>query len=49
MPSITHYLTADDRCEALYRMIASHAQPRFQLLPLKISPHTAFGELNLSE
>ena len=46
-PQITHYLTADERCEALYRMIASEVQPNFQLLSLKTPPRSAFGELEL--
>ncbi|NLT71955.1 MAG: hypothetical protein GXX91_14865 [Verrucomicrobiaceae bacterium] len=48
-PPITHYLTADERCEALYRVIASQAQPRFRLLPLKTSPHSTFGELDFGD
>jgi hypothetical protein len=46
-PQISHYLTADERCEGLYRLIASQVAPRFQILPLKYSARQAFGELDL--
>jgi hypothetical protein len=44
---ISHYLTADERCEGLYRLIASQVALRFQILPLKFSARQAFGELEL--
>jgi predicted nucleic acid-binding protein len=47
--SITHYLTADKRCEVLYRLIQNSSPTRFQILPLGIPHHQAFGELNLDD
>lgn len=47
--SITHYLTADKRCEVLYRLIHAASPPRFQILSLEIPHHQAFGELNLGD
>lgn len=46
-PQISHYLTADDRCETLYWLIARQIPPRFQILPLKVPARQAFGELEL--
>lgn len=46
-PQISHYLTADDRCERLYRLIASQVAPKFQILPLRFPVRQAFGELDL--
>lgn len=48
-PAITHYLTADRKCETVYRLIREKAETRFQILPLQIPHHQAFGELNLGE
>lgn len=46
-PQISHYLTADERCERLYRLIVSQVAPKFQILPLRIPARKAFGELDL--
>jgi predicted nucleic acid-binding protein len=48
-PQITHYLTADQKCEVVYRLINSSAPMRFQILSLRTPHHQAFGELNLGD
>jgi len=48
-PVITHYLTADQKCEVVYRLVQDAAAMRFQILSLRIPYHIAFGELNLEE
>ena len=47
--SVTHYLTADKKCETIYRHIHSVIPARFQILPLHVPYHRAFGVLNLEE
>lgn len=47
--AITHYLTADKKCEIVFRLIHNSTPPRFQILPLQIPHHQAFGELNLGD
>jgi predicted nucleic acid-binding protein len=47
--SITHYLTADKRCEIVYRILQSAAQINFQILSLHTPHNVAFGELNLED
>ena len=47
--AITHYLTADKKCEVVYRLIHTSTPMRFQILPLRTPHHQAFGELNLSD
>lgn len=47
--AITHYLTADQRCETVYRLIQSKTAMRFQILSLRTPYHQAFGELNLDD
>ncbi len=47
--AITHYLTADKKCEAVFRLIHSMSPPRFQILSFEIPHHQAFGELNLGD
>ncbi len=49
LPGITHYLTADQKCEALYRLICNQTMPGFQILSLRVPYHEAFGELDLSD
>jgi hypothetical protein len=44
---ITHYLTADQKCETVYRLIKESAAIGFQILSLRISHQQAFGELDL--
>lgn len=48
-PSVTHYLTADEQYAALFRTISTQVQPRFQLLSLRTSPRSAFGELDFGD
>lgn len=47
--AITHYLTADQKCEVVYRLVQSTAPMRFQILSLRTPHHLAFGELNLDD
>lgn len=47
--SITHYLTADKKCEVIYRLIQNSTPIRFQILSLEIPHHQAFGELNFGD
>jgi predicted nucleic acid-binding protein len=47
--TITHYLTADKKCEAVYNMIHGTMAMRFQILSLYTPYHEAFGELNLDD
>jgi hypothetical protein len=44
---ITHCLTADQKCETVYRLIKESAAIGFQILSLRISYQQAFGELDL--
>jgi len=46
-PAITHYLTADERCEGVYQLLAKTKSLSFQILPLSTPHHRAFGELDL--
>lgn len=46
-PAITHYLTADDRCEGVYHLLAKAEPLSFQILSLRTPHHEAFGELDL--
>ena len=48
-PAITHYLTADQKCEVVYRLVQETAAMRFQILSLRTPYHVAFGELNLDD
>lgn len=45
--AITHYLTADQKCEVVYRLVHASTPLRFQILSLRIPHHQAFGELDL--
>jgi len=47
--AITHYLTADKKCEGVFRIINHSTPTRFQILSLEIPYHQAFGELNLGD
>ncbi len=47
--AITHYLTADQKCEVVYRLIDATTTMRFQILSLRIPHSQAFGELDLSD
>lgn len=48
-PAITHYLTADQRCEVVYRLVRDSMAVGFEILSLHTPCHQAFGELNLGE
>ncbi len=47
--AITHYLTADQKCEVVYRLVQGTALMRFQILSLRTPHNLAFGELNLDD
>ena len=47
--AITHYLTADKKCEVVYRLVQSSTAVRFQTLSLHTPYHTAFGGLDLDD
>ncbi len=47
--AITHYLTADQKCEVVYRLVQSTGAMRFQILSLRTPYHVAFGELKLDD
>ena len=47
--AITHYLTADKKCEVVYRLVQASTAMRFQILSLHTPFHDAFGELNLDD
>lgn len=47
VPSITHYLTADQECGKVYGLLKSVRTPRFQFLHLSTPWHQAFGHLDL--
>ena len=47
--AITHYLTADQKCEVVYRLVDASTPMQFQILSLRIPHHEAFGELDLGE
>jgi len=44
---ITYYLTADKKCEIVYRLVEGSAPINFQILSLRIPHQQAFGELGL--
>ena len=46
---VTHYLTADQKCEVVYRLIHGSMPLRFQMLSLSTPYHQAFGELGLED
>lgn len=48
-PAITHYLTADQKCEIVYRLVQDSEPMKFQILSLHTPCHLTFGELNLEE
>jgi hypothetical protein len=48
-PSITHYLTADQKCEKVDSLIREDTSIGFNILPLKVPHHQAFGELDLGD
>lgn len=48
-PAITHYLTADIRCVAVYSVIKDSSALSFQMIPLQDSHHQTFGELKLGD
>ena len=48
-PAITHYPTADQKCEVVYRLVRESVTVEFQILSLRTPCHLAFGELNLGE
>ena len=45
--TITHYLTGDQKCEKVDRLIRSETPVGFQILSLTVPHHQAFGELDL--
>lgn len=47
--TITHYLTADQKCEKVNRLIRAETQVEFEILPLDIPHHQAFGQLDLDD
>ncbi len=47
--AITHYLTSDQKCEIVYRLVQDTAPVRFRILTLRTPHHLAFGELNLDD
>ena len=47
--AITHYLTDDQKCEVIYRLVHDTAPMKFQILSLRTPHHLAFGELNLDD
>ena len=47
--AITHYLTADQKCEAVCQLIQSTVSCGFRLLSLRNPHHQEFGLLNLEE
>lgn len=47
--AITHYLTADRKCEVVYRLVQQSVAVRFHILSLQAPCHQAFGELNLGD
>lgn len=48
-PQITHYLTADQKCGIVFRLIQESTPLRFQLLSLSTPYHQAFGELGFDD
>ena len=48
-PAITHYLTADQRCGAVYRLLEDSTALSFQIIALQDSHHQTFGELKLGD
>lgn len=46
-PSVTHYLTADVKCEGVHKLLHEESPLDFQLLSVRVPYHQAFGELNL--
>ena len=44
---VAYYLTADQKCEAVYRLIHESMSLRFKMLSLLIPCYQAFGELGL--
>jgi hypothetical protein len=44
---ITHYLTADRKCEAVLRLLETEVSLRFQFLDLTVPYHQSFGMLDL--
>ena len=47
--SITHYLTADKKCELVFRLIDNSIPMSFHILSLSAPHHQAIGELNLGD
>ena len=47
VPSITHYLTADQQCEKVYTLLKSAMAPCFQFVHLSTPWHRTFGCLDL--
>lgn len=45
--AITHYLTGDSKCEKVDQLIRQETSAAFQILPLRIPHHQAFGQLDL--
>jgi hypothetical protein len=48
-PTITHYLTADVKCEGIHKLLHTESSLAFQLLSVRAPHHLAFGVLNLGE
>jgi hypothetical protein len=48
-PSITHYLTADVKCEGVHKLLHTESSLAFHLLSVRVSHHQTFGVLNLGE
>ena len=48
-PMITHYLTGDQKCQGIERLIREEIQMGFQILPLTVTHQQAFGELDLDD
>jgi hypothetical protein len=46
-PTITHYLTADKRCEAMLQLIREAGPINFDMIPLQQTHNEAFGLLDL--
>ena len=47
VPAITHFVTADRKCETVFKLLAESHTPDFEIIPLQQPYNEVFGLLDL--
>jgi hypothetical protein len=49
MPKVSHFLTADKKCESIFELIKQTTPVNFEILSLHSPCHQSFGHLQLDD